>query len=148
MVMLQLRPDGPTVPGMGSPVGEPFLHEQTEGPWARPVDRNSTPTAAGTIEDRLWRTSPLTGFRDVPGQKPMVRTELFPEDTYARTFLHAALDCPEVGDSSRCYWIAGNGLPMAAGLCSFPRPRHPWLGLRPSRECSRILDLREHAAPS
>src|SRR5208337_5468510 len=36
----------------------------------------------------------------------------------------------------------------AAGLYSFPRPRHPWLRLRPSRECSRILDLRERAAPS
>ena len=78
----------------------------------------------------------------------MVRKELFPEDTHARTFLHAALDGLEVGDISRGYWIAGNGLLKAARLCSFPRPRHPWLGLRPTRECSRILDLREHAAPS
>jgi hypothetical protein len=116
--------------------------------WARPVDRNSTPTAAGTIEERIWRTSPLTGFRDAPGQKPMVRKELFPEDKYARTFLHVPLDGLDVGDSGRGDWIAGMVSFGAAGLYSFPRPRHPWLGLRPSRECSRILDLREHAAPS
>jgi len=120
---------------------EPFLHEQIGG-------LGSDRCAAGTIEDWLWRTSPPTGFRDAPGQRPMVRKELFPEDKYARTFLHVALDGLEAGDSSRGFWIAGNGLPMAAGLCSLPRPRHPWLGLRPTRERSRILDLREHAAPS
>jgi hypothetical protein len=78
----------------------------------------------------------------------MVRKELFPEEKYARTFLHVALDGLEVGDSSRGYWIAGNSFLRAAGLCSFSRPRHPWLGLRPTREYSRILALWEHAAPS
>jgi len=79
----------------------------------------------------------------------MVRKELFPEDTYARTFLHAALNGLEVGDSSRGLLDCRKWSPLGRRDCvSFPRPRHPWLGLRPTRECSRILDLREHAAPS
>jgi len=78
----------------------------------------------------------------------MVYEELFPEDAHVETFVHAAPDSLDVGNSIRGYWIAGNGLLKAARLCSFPRPRHPWLGLRPTRECSRIVDLRAHAAPS
>jgi len=46
----------------------------------------------------------------------MVRKELFPEDKYARTFLRVALDGLEVGDSSRGYWIAGNGLLWGGGI--------------------------------
>ena len=46
----------------------------------------------------------------------MVRKELFPEDKYARTFLHVALDGLEVGDSGRGYWIAGNGLLWGGGI--------------------------------
>ena len=78
----------------------------------------------------------------------MIYEELFPEDAHVETFVHAAPDSLDVGKSTRGYWIAGNGLIKAPRLCLIPRPRPPRLGLRPRRECSRILDLSEHAAPS
>ncbi len=69
-----------------------FLARTNRRPGPDRLDGSSTPSAAENTKDLLWRTLPLTVFRDAPEQRSMVRKDLFPEDACAGTFLHVALD--------------------------------------------------------
>ena len=75
------------------------MHEQTGGLGPDPLIATAHRPLLELLKTGYG--SPLTGFRDAPGQKTMVRKELFPEERYAKPFLHVALDGLEVGDSRR-----------------------------------------------